>query len=205
MDEAEYGGLRFAMQAYLDGSVTPLKLDISTGDIITPCEILFSYKLMFEDRDIAIMAYPIETVLAEKIETMIARSVTNTRMRDFYDIHVLLNTQEQAVDQAVLSKALAATSGKRGSTGLMENAEAVLTDFQNSTSMQRLWESYQKQFAYATPCSWYEIMWSARKAFVEAGLPVEKPSIRTRLNQLKEASAADKSAQRKRSRPDYER
>ena len=110
MDGAEYGGIRFSMEAFLDNSVTPLKIDISTGDIITPCEILYSYKLMFEDQDIAIMVYPIETVLAEKIETVIARSTTNTRMRDFYDIHVLLNSPKQVINQAVLSRALTATT-----------------------------------------------------------------------------------------------
>ena len=89
MDEAEYSGIRFSMDAVLDGAVIPLKIDISTGDVITPREIAYSYKLMFEDRTIPIMTYPIETVLAEKLETVISRSITNTRMRDFYDIHIL--------------------------------------------------------------------------------------------------------------------
>lgn len=112
MDEAEYSGLRFAVEAYLDGSVIPLKIDISTGDAITPREILYPYKLMFENRSISIMTYPIETVLAEKLETLIARSVTNTRMRDFYDIHVLLNSEKQKIDYTTLQKALSATSMK---------------------------------------------------------------------------------------------
>jgi len=93
MDEAEYSGIRFSMDALLDGAVIPLKIDISTGDVITPREIAYSYKLMFEDRTIPIMTYPIETVLAEKLETVISRSITNTRMRDFYDIHILLKSQ----------------------------------------------------------------------------------------------------------------
>jgi predicted nucleotidyltransferase component of viral defense system len=88
MDEAEYTGIRVSMETRFDGTVTPLKIDISTGDIITPHEILYSFKLMFEDRTIDLWAYNLETILAEKLETIVARTVTNTRMRDFYDIHI---------------------------------------------------------------------------------------------------------------------
>lgn len=182
MDEAEYSGLRFAMEAYLDGSVTPLKIDVSTGDAITPREILYSYKLMFEDRSISIMTYPIETVLAEKLETLIARSVTNTRMRDFYDIHVLLNSEKQEIDYATLQKALSATSGKRESTELMKEAESVLVTLKDSVLMQDLWKSYQRKFPYAADYSWDDVMWSARKLAHEAGLTVEKPSVIERIH-----------------------
>ena len=92
-----------------------------------------------------IMAYPIETVLAEKLETLIARSVTNTRMRDFYDIHVLLNSKKQEIDYAMLQKALSATSSKRESTKLMKEAESVLVTLKNSFLMQDLWKSYQRK------------------------------------------------------------
>ena len=86
MDEAEYPGIRVNMTTTFDGVVTPLKIDISTGDAITPREIRYSFKLMLEDRSIDIWAYNLETVLAEKLETIITRTTTNTRMRDFYDI-----------------------------------------------------------------------------------------------------------------------
>jgi predicted nucleotidyltransferase component of viral defense system len=177
MDEAEYSGLRFAMEAYLDASVTPLKIDISTGDVITPREILYSYKLMFEDRSISIMTYPIETVLAEKLETLISRSVTNTRMRDFYDIHVLLHSERQGINYTTLQKALSATSVKRESTELMKNAENVLVTLKESSLMQDLWKSYQRKYPYAADFSWDDVMWSARKLSSEAGLPVKKPSV----------------------------
>ncbi len=176
MDEAKYTGLRFAMEAYLDGSVTPLKIDISTEDVITPREILYSYKLMFEDRVIPIMAYPIETVLAEKLETLITRSVTNTRMRDFYDIHVLLNSERQEINDTTLQKALLATSIKRQSTELMKEAENVLVTINESSLMQDLWEKYQRKFPYAADDAWDDVMWSVRKLSYEAGLSVERPS-----------------------------
>ncbi len=176
MDEAEYSGLRFAMEAYLDGSVTPLKIDISTGDVITPREILYSYKLMFEDRTISVMTCPIETVLAEKLETLIARSVANTRMRDFYDIHVLLHSERQGINYTTLQKALSATSARRGSAELMKNAENVLAALEESSLMQDLWKSYRRKYPYAAGYSWDDVMRSARKLSREAGLPVEKPS-----------------------------
>ena len=176
MDEADYSGLRFAMEAYLDGSITPLKIDISTGDSITPREILYSYKLMFEDRSISIMTYPIETVLAEKLETLVARSVTNTRMRDFYDIHILLHSEKLGFDPATLQKALIATSSQRGTMEVMNEAEKVLSALTDSPLMQDLWKNYQRKFPYAADYSWHDVMKSARSLSYAAGLSVEKPS-----------------------------
>ncbi len=89
MEEAEYPGVRVSMETTFDGVRTPLKIDISTGDVITPREVRYSFKLMLEERSIKVWAYNLETVLAEKLETAISRNVTNTRMRDFYDIHIL--------------------------------------------------------------------------------------------------------------------
>ena len=82
MDEAEYPGIRVSMTSVFDSVVTPLKIDISTGDAITPKEVRYRFKLMLEDRSIDILAYNLETVLAEKLETIITRTVTNTRMRE---------------------------------------------------------------------------------------------------------------------------
>ena len=89
MNEAEYTGIRIQLDAFLETMRTPLKIDISTGDVITPHEVEFSYPLMFEDRSIPIKAYNLETVLAEKIETVLSRGTENTRLRDFYDLYIL--------------------------------------------------------------------------------------------------------------------
>ena len=89
MDEAEYPGVRVSMETMFDGVRTPFKIDISTGDAITPREVRYRFHLMFEERAIEILAYSLETVLAEKLETVISRATTNTRMRDFYDLHIL--------------------------------------------------------------------------------------------------------------------
>ncbi|HEQ1409071.1 TPA: nucleotidyl transferase AbiEii/AbiGii toxin family protein [Streptococcus pyogenes] len=175
MDEAEYSGIRFSMDAVLDGAVIPLKIDISTGDVITPREIAYSYKLMFEDRTIPIMTYPIETVLAEKLETVISRSITNTRMRDFYDIHILLKSQNINAD--ILALALERTAKKRGNFSLLENAESVLKIVKSDEDMKRLWDIYQKKFKYAGEYTWDEVIHSVRELSIEAKLDVEKISV----------------------------
>lgn len=175
MDEAEYSGIRFSMDAVLDGAVIPLKIDISTGDVITPREIAYSYKLMFEDRTIPIMTYPIETVLAEKLETVISRSITNTRMRDFYDIHILLKSQN--IDADILALALERTAKKRGNFNLLENAESVLKVVKSDEDMKRLWDIYQKKFKYAGEYTWDEVIHSVRELSIEAKLDVEKISV----------------------------
>ena len=172
MDEAEYSGIRFSMDALLDGAVIPLKIDISTGDVITPREIAYSYKLMFEDRTIPIMTYPIETVLAEKLETVISRSITNTRMRDFYDIHILLKSQN--IDADILALALDRTAKKRGNFSLLENAESVLKIVKSDEDMKRLWNIYQKKFKYAGEYTWDEVIHSVRELSIEAKLDVVK-------------------------------
>lgn len=172
MDEAEYSGIRFSMDALLDGAVIPLKIDISTGDVITPREIAYSYKLMFEDRTIPIMTYPIETVLAEKLETVISRSITNTRMRDFYDIHILLKSQN--IDADILALALERTAKKRGNFNLLENAESVLKAVKSDEDMKRLWDIYQKKFKYAGEYTWDEVIHSVRELSIEAKLDVVK-------------------------------
>ena len=172
MDEAEYSGIRFSMDAVLDGAVIPLKIDISTGDVITPREIAYSYKLMFEDRTIPIMTYPIETVLAEKLETVISRSITNTRMRDFYDIHILLKSQNINAD--ILALALERTAKKRGNFNFLENAESVLQIVKSDEDMKRLWNIYQKKFKYAGKYTWDEVIHSVRELSIEAKLEVEK-------------------------------
>ena len=172
MDEAEYPGIRFSMDAVLDGAVIPLKIDISTGDEITPREIAYSYKLMFEDRIIPIMTYPIETVLAEKLETVISRSITNTRMRDFYDIHILLKSQN--IDADILALALERTAKKRGNFSLLENAESVLNIVKSDEDMKRLWNIYQKKFKYASEYTWDEVIHSVIELSIEAKLDVVK-------------------------------
>ena len=162
MDEAEYPGIRVTLESQYEGIKTPLKIDISTGDIITPSEITYGVVMMFERREIQVLAYNLETVLAEKMETIIARDVTNTRMRDFYDIHILLKMYRERLNMEYFKEALDRTSLRRGSKKLFAEAEDIFTDVEESTYMQKLWDSYQKKFNYAKEVSWTEVMIDVR-------------------------------------------
>ena len=165
MDEAEYPGIRVSMSTTFDGVVTPLKIDISTGDAITPREVRYSFKLMLEDRSIDIWAYNLETVLAEKMETIITRTTTNTRMRDFYDIYILEQLHGSTLNQHTLHDALLATANKRGTEKYLTDAKNVLDEVENSPIMQKLWESYRRKFSYAAELEWNIIMEAVRSLY----------------------------------------
>ena len=157
MDEAEYGGVRLSLTAFLDTMKIPLKIDISTGDAITPAEITYRYKLMFEQRYISLWAYPLETVLAEKIETVLSRGVLNTRLRDFYDLYILQQAEMQ-MHKATLAAALAATCRKRKSETVLPDYGRILDEISASSVMRGLWDSYQKKNSYAAGIAWETVM-----------------------------------------------
>ena len=165
MDEAEYPGIRVSMTTTFDGVVTPLKIDISTGDAITPREVRYSFKLMLEDRSIDIWAYNLETVLAEKLETIITRTTTNTRMRDFYDIYILDQLHGNTLNRQTLYDALLATAKKRGTERHLAEAVDVLNEVESSSVMQKLWESYRRKFSYAADLEWNIIMRAVRSLY----------------------------------------
>ena len=165
MDEAEYPGIRVSMTTTFDGVVTPLKIDISTGDAITPREVRYSFKLMLEDRSIDIWAYNLETVLAEKLETIITRTTTNTRMRDFYDIYILDQLHGNTLNRQTLYDALLATAKKRGTERHLAEAVDVLNEVESSPVMQKLWESYRRKFSYAADLEWSIIMGVVRSLY----------------------------------------
>lgn len=141
MDEAEYPGVRVSMETEFDGVRTPLKVDISTGDVINPKEIQYSFKLMLEERSINVWAYNLETVLAEKLETVISRGITNTRMRDYYDIHILIKLYGNTLNGKVLGEALLATAKKRETEYHLNDAQEIFDEIQNDSNMQKLWKS----------------------------------------------------------------
>ena len=165
MDDADYPGVRVSMETEFDGVRTPLKIDISTGDVITPKEIQYSFKLMLEERSIDVWAYNLETVMAEKLETLIARNITNTRMRDFYDIYILLQLYGNTLNTNVLREALWATAKKRETEYHLKDAQVIFDEVQSDYNMQKLWKSYQKKFSYAADISWEMVMESVRKLY----------------------------------------
>lgn len=145
----EYTGYRVALTANYEKMAVPLKLDITTGDKITPREIEYEYKLMLEDRSIHVLAYNLPTILAEKLETVISRGDQNTRPRDYYDIFILTKLQSDNIDPIILREALQATAEKRGSSTIIKQYREIMQIVRNSPVMNRQWVDYRKDFDYA--------------------------------------------------------
>ena len=148
-DETDYAGFRVSINTSFGGIKQNLKIDITTGDTITPREITYKFRLMLEDRTIEVLAYNLETVLAEKLETIISRGTTNTRMRDFYDIYILTKLQADNINQKLLNEALNGTAIKRGTVTLIDNKSLIVYEITLSSIMQDLWTRYQKKYDYA--------------------------------------------------------
>ena len=148
-EDDEYGGYRVAIIAKYESINTPLKIDITTGDIITPDAIRYTFHSNFEDKLIEVWAYNIETILAEKVETILRRSVLNTRPRDFYDVTIIIKTQRKAIKKKIFITALNATSKKRGSLLAVQNKETILLTIQSDTIMRQRWDRYCRENYYA--------------------------------------------------------
>lgn len=156
-DDDEYGGYRVALSANYEKMAVPLKLDITTGDKITPREIEYEYKLMLDNRIIRVLAYNLQTILAEKLETVISRSDQNTRPRDFYDVFILTKVQAQNINIPLLRIALNATAEKRGTISAIEKYEEIMSVVRDSSIMKERWEAYRKDFNYASDIEFNEV------------------------------------------------
>lgn len=148
-EDDEYSGFRVSLIGNYPPMAVPLKIDITTGDKITPREMVYSFRLMFEERSINVLAYTVETILAEKLETIISRGDQNTRPRDFYDVYILNTLQKKNIDNEILKDAFAATVRKRGTKHIMENHSEIIESVINSSVMNDQWKRYQKEFEYA--------------------------------------------------------
>lgn len=152
-----YGGYRVMLNARFDTLLTPLSIDISTGDAITPHAVRYSFAEIFDDnRSYEVWAYNVETVLAEKVETILRRGVFNTRPRDFYDAYILSTTQE--FDRAVFADALRATADHRGTAKQIADVPLIFRNIEESSELRTMWEKYRKQFAYAANIEYSMIM-----------------------------------------------
>jgi predicted nucleotidyltransferase component of viral defense system len=157
-EDDEYGGFRVAILAKFESINTPLKIDITTGDIITPGAIRYAFRSHFEDKLIEVWAYNVETILAEKVETILRRSVLNTRPRDFYDVYILMKTQPYAVDKQIFATALKATSDKRMSLTALQDKGKILLTIQSDPIMRQRWERYCKENFYANGINFDEVI-----------------------------------------------
>lgn len=161
MDNFEYPGVRIEMNALIDKMTTPLKLDISTNDVITPREIEYAYNLLIEDRKINLWAYNLETILAEKLETILSRNVLTTRLRDFYDIYTLMNIYKDQINRKILKEAFLATANKRQSK--IEDIDAIINTIENNVEVQNLWIQYQKKYSYASEINYEDVIDSIKE------------------------------------------
>ena len=160
-----YGGYRVSLSARFDTLLTPLSIDVSTGDAITPHAVLYPFTEIFDDESsYTLWAYNIETVLAEKVETILRRGVFNTRPRDFYDAYILTTTQK--FDRAVFAEALKATAAHRGTTAQIADVKGIMQNIEESSELRAMWDKYRKQFAYARDIEYENILNVLREIMV---------------------------------------
>ncbi len=146
-DDDIYGGYRVGIKADYDTIITPLSVDITTGDVITPKEVFYSFKMIFDEGTIGVWAYNIETVLAEKVETILQRGELNTRPRDFYDVYILANTQE--FDILVFSEALKNTIEHRETIHILNDTLKRIKNIETSEILKDRWMKYSENYPYA--------------------------------------------------------
>ena len=157
-----YGGYCVRINAIYDTIVTPLSIDVSTGDVITPGAVLYEFGGIFDESvQISLWGYNIETVMAEKVETILSRGVFNTRPRDYYDAYILSTTQEY--DRQMFEEALSATAEHRGSTENIADRARIIEGISENNDLQNMWKKYQQRFTYASGIKYADIMKALRE------------------------------------------
>ena len=147
-----------------------LNIDITTGDIITPKEIQYSYEKILEEGSISILTYTIETIIAEKFETISSRNITTTRARDFYDLYMLYKIYKSKIDRNVLKEAITLTSQHRNSFSLVLQYKEIVKLFYQSNSLKKLWDKYIQNNPYAKEISFNDTI----SIYEEIGSILEK-------------------------------
>lgn len=154
----EYGGFRFTLVCKLDNIREKFHFDIATGDPITPSEISYNYKMLFSNDEICLLAYNIETVLAEKIETIMSRNVLNSRMKDYYDVYIIITFMKEKINFSNLKHALYETFKKRGSLNCFSHPFVNLGNIKYDNQIKQKWKSYQRKYDYAKDISFFKII-----------------------------------------------
>lgn len=155
-EEDEYGGYKYKIIAKFDGLIVNLSIDIATGDLITPGAIEYNYKMLFEDRELTIMTYNIETVIAEKFQAVIARGTLNGRMKDYYDLFYLLKNKKSEISKHNLKLAINKTFEKRNTD--LNTASTIIKEIKNSEFTKKLWNNYSSKHEYAVNIKFGDII-----------------------------------------------
>jgi len=153
-----YNNFRIHIEARYGKINSPMKIDITTGDEITPAAIRYDYPLLFEQKCVSIMAYTLETILAEKYETILHRNIGTTRARDFYDLHILFRLRHDEIRPNILRQAIYHTADKRSSTDELKEWADILSDMRDEPTLHTLWSNYTRENAYASGFSFSEVM-----------------------------------------------
>ena len=157
-EDDEYHNFRIHLSAKYGKIDSPMKIDVTTGDDITPAAVRYEYPLIFEDRSVPVMAYTLETVLAEKYETIIRRNIGTTRARDFYDLHTLYRTRREEIRPEILRLAVEHTAQKRGSMQDMHDWKEIIEDIRAEQQLTHLWEKYCEENQYAKGVAFNQVI-----------------------------------------------
>lgn len=153
-EEDAYGGLRYNIIAKYEYLIVNLSIDIATGDAITPREIEYDYKMMFEDRSLKIMTYNIESIIAEKFQTVIARGILNSRMKDYYDLYYLITYKD--FSKKNLKNAITKTFEKRETS--IDDIDKVIEEIKNADFLRDLWRNYSTHYQYANDIEFNQVI-----------------------------------------------
>lgn len=165
-----YGGFNVSLKATFDNLWTNLRVDITTGDIITYKEITFDYKTLFDNKTISILSYNYETIIAEKYESIISRNIDNSRMKDYYDLYMFVNLKFSEINKDVLYQAVKNTSEKRETTNYIENSKETIKKIEKDRHIRNLWSDYQNKYDYAKSIDFEDVV-SAIKTIAEMVTP----------------------------------
>ena len=157
-EEDEYENFRVHLIAIFGKIKNVMKIDITTGDIITPREIEYVYPCMFREEGIRVLAYPIETILSEKYESIIKRNISTTRMRDFYDLYNLYYLRKEDIDFKILKHAILSTARKRDSIAFLQEAYEIINDIKEDEYLKKLWEVYLRDNPYIGNLSFFAVV-----------------------------------------------
>lgn len=158
-EDDDYGGYRITFEAkYNNEMPVIMKIDITTGDKITYKEIEYSFTLMLEDRKIQIWSYNVETIIAEKFEAIVKRGVLSTRIRDYYDVYMLINTQSKIIDKKTLKDAITLTAQHRGTNEIIKDWKKIVEKIANDSKMRQQWKRYQKDNFYAEEIEYKDLI-----------------------------------------------
>lgn len=157
-DVSEYDDFRINLEATFFTIKQNIKIDTTTGDLIIPEEIDFQYKLLFDEKEIQIKAYNLETIIAEKIETIISRNVLNTRARDYYDIYVLKKTKWHLINVELLVDAIVKKFKERDSMIYLKDIARIYEEMSRSSDLRSAWNNYQKKYDYAQGIDYSDVL-----------------------------------------------